>query len=349
MKKVICIASAALLLIGCVKNEPSAPVEGGALISFDSPITAPNVKSVAYTSEFGESDSFNVWGYITANETESLNISNSYFAPGDEVNYESESTWATETDYDWPQNGYLSFVAYAPANAATAEVTDEGLQITDYTTDGTKDLLVSDVVYNQTKATNGGSVDMVFYHALSAIKFSVYTELVGMDVKLKTISLGGIKVTGSFNQGISESNTTMGLATANPCWTPSGEASSLNAYVNAEGLSITEEAQTLAEDGQVDLIVIPQNIQGEGVAILSVTYSIQNENMEEAVVQTVTAPLNVADAPANWYRGYCYTYNLQLHLDKITFTPSVDDWKEDGVDNVDAEGDITVRPTTGGN
>lgn len=363
MKKLFIMAIAAsVAFTACLKNEPTTGInagQNGAKIAFEEPILAPSVKSLAgYTAINPTTDDFKVWAFFTANELATTGLTQDVVTNSVYINQATVAYVQTGTDsednpigqweagaYYWPQNGYLSFLGYLPAtpSSGTFTVTAEGLQIEDYTTDGDEDLLVSEIVYDQTKQTAmnswAGPVQMSFKHALSALKFTVATDLEDMEVALQSITLKNVYSTGDFNAGLSSTKLDLGNASAtgtgaeytetNVCWT--ADATTATNYlvypVGCEaGLLVTDSpAETAATPGQIDLIVVPQTLRREGV-ILEVVYTLKNASMVTPVTQTVTAPITLPGAPSGWLRGYRYTYNLNIQLDKITFTPVVEDW-----------------------
>lgn len=339
MKKLFIIATVACVtLASCMKNEPANSLTGQSedKITFESPILAPNVKAVSSyeTGDLSQSATFSVWGFLTPTQiastglTETLAADNRYI-DGATVSY-ADAEWSAG-NYYWPQNGYISFVGYLPAGSTNGvfDVTDEGLQITDYTTDGTEDLLVSEIIYDQTKNIAADGVQMVFKHALSALKFTVATELEDVTITLKSITLKKVYKTGDFNQGLSATQLYMGNAkddednVVNACWTAEGTKVDYPVY---SGEQLIDDNLFKPADGGIDLIVVPQALD-QNVEV-EVVYSYKNDSMNTGVDQTVTAPLLLAGVPNAWYRGYCYTYNLNIHLDKITFSPEVEDWKD---------------------
>ena len=120
MRQFICIFSAFALLIGCVKIDPTTTTgqESEAVIAFDCPIMANNLKSVAEYLTYPDTLDFKVWGYYSKNsypdvsdgELHTLYMNGAVFT-------KTGATWASAgKNYYWPKNGFLHFVAYAPAS-----------------------------------------------------------------------------------------------------------------------------------------------------------------------------------------------------------------------------------------
>ena len=318
MKKLFVIAAAACVTFAsCVKNEPVATPEQGDLIAFESPVLAPNVKATAGKTEFGDDDKFKVWAYMTEETMSPTLAVNNLYIPG-EVASKEGSVWATATDYYWPNQGYITFVGCAPSSVE-ATVTTAGLQIASYTADGSGDLLVSDILFDQTKQT---SVTLPFFHALSAIKFNVATDITGLTVTLKGIDLLNVEQTGKYSQ-LAETHWT--VSTTNE--------KTYTAFSGTQAVSADQTATT-ENTAPYNLILLPQELDD---IKLKVTYSVKGSSMENAVDQVVTVDLKKSEDD-KWDNGKCYTYNLTLHLDKITFTPEVVEWTPETPDaGVDVE------------
>ena len=347
MKKFFMFAAmASVALASCVKNEPTAPVADQDELTFEVPVLAPAVKSVTETVEDAFTSDFKVWGYFTENQQTAFAPSALYM---NGVNIKlTDGVWkSSEGKYYWPNNGYLTFVGYAPSTAiGTYAVGNNGLNITGYTvgTLANEDLLVSQISYNNTKPGAAGDHDtpaysngaeIVFEHALSSIQFTVKTtaDIVGANYTLvvKKISILNAESKGNFAQVLDATSHQMEPSTAaNDGWTPQNVPATYVAYEDATGLTLTADAQyTNADDEQsantTDLILLPQVI-GDNVQ-LEVQYTLKNASMDTAaaILQTTTVDLNESTVD-QWLRGKRYTYNITVKLDEITFDPEVSAW-----------------------
>ena len=115
-------AAACVTLASCVKNEPVATPEFGEQISFETPVLAPNVKSVNEVGTgFQNATNFDVWAFLSADQLtgeNAVNWQNNYITKGKIIQKTvSETTvWGGETPYYWPTSGYLNFIAVSPAS-----------------------------------------------------------------------------------------------------------------------------------------------------------------------------------------------------------------------------------------
>ena len=78
MKRFLCIFSAFMLLVGCVKNDPVTPDWQGpeAEIAFECPVVGPKMKSVAEVANYPADLNFRVWGYYSEGETPTVDTQN---------------------------------------------------------------------------------------------------------------------------------------------------------------------------------------------------------------------------------------------------------------------------------
>ena len=357
MKKFFMFAAmASVALVSCVKNEPAMPVAQQDEISFELPLVAPAVKAVDEMYEGNFTSPFKVWGYFSATEMGTFTNSTLYM-DGVEISYQDvagtdplRKAWKSTTGkYYWPNNGYLTFVGYAPATATGAyAVGANGLNITDYTVAAAAnvDLLVSQISYNNTKPSVDAADDndtpayadgaeIVFEHALSSIQFTMKTtsDIVsnGYELKVKKISIIGADSKGNFAQTLTgDPKKQMETATAaNDGWTPQNVTTTYVAYTDETGILLTDAAKytngnAAQTENKTDLILLPQVLTGKDVK-LEVVYTLANETMTTPAEQTTTVNL-AASTVEQWLRGKRYTYNLTVKLDEIEFDPEVSAW-----------------------
>lgn len=371
MKRFICIFSAFMLLVGCVKNDPVTPDWRGpkAEIAFECPVVGSLTKSAYELTDYPDALDFRVWGYystgnvpvVTGDGLEGLYIDGAEFSrQGD--------TWASsQGKYYWPANGNLHFLGYAPSDAAvtSADVTNRGLQLAGYTVPPTadQDLLVSRVLYAQTNQGAGIGAPIVFDHALTSIVFKVRSGIYGdrtledpdridTDLRVTKIELVGLKNKGNFDQAMTtwtdNEQMTSPSAAQNPEKGWSGQSGSADytgyssAVAGTVGLVLTDTPQLIHDKtlavGDTDheltnLILLPQVFSSNENAVLRVTYDMTHsdyaENNGEDGELWVTgqvAEIALKDCGVlEWYRGYRYTYNITVLLNKIQCTASVDD------------------------
>lgn len=281
---------------------------------------------------------------------------------------EGSNTWAPATNYYWPKNGKLSFDAYAPADAHAASTPGagkgtftssitKGLQIADYTVaelENQYDLLYSTRATNkntsvgETNATYDG-VDIPFNHALAAIEVKAKTAA---DYGTGAIKLNKITIQNAFNKGTFDQGMADAMTIGTPEWSNQDNEVSYVLYDAGATLSdganlSTTPLTSLTTPAISNAILLPQDFEhtttGKIVSI-QVDYSIKGTN--GYLAQTQTFKLNTtsgseagsASAPLSaWEIGKKYTYTLLFTLEDIHFAPSVENWTEVTVNDIDVK------------
>ncbi len=365
MKKLLFLAAmSSVALASCVSDEsPSIDATpSGKAISFNAPVMYSQTKAVVHTGEivgtYPTDEAFCVYAVWTPESytkwdatgnsakwymsTGGAGIKVKYDAGIDDGTTPGNGAWAPETNYYWPKNGYLTFAAYSPADAAgTFNYGANGLTITGFTVDGTAsnqyDLMYSDRAYNKTTSTVGSNtmydgVDIKFYHALSSIKFKVklYEDYdVNTIITLTGITVNKVKSKGDFKETITDGAS----YDAAPEWTNQTDeiSTAYRAYPKT-----TETQQVLYNGGTAqeltdgsnqtsnDLILLPQTLGDE--AIITVNYTIKSKDSAEI---NQSAEVRIKSLTPKWEIGTRYTYTIIFALDKIYFAPSVENWIDD--------------------
>lgn len=279
---------------------------------------------------------------------------------GDEANYWASEYYNNQNPYYWPEDGYLTFAAYSPADAdGTISYSAEGLTINNFTVKDNcaeqYDLMYSIRSYNRRASENTltgdgyttnsyQGVDILFKHALSSIKFKVKTndEYTGTTIKIKKIEILNVSNKGTFNENITDGST----YDSKPKWTVDYASTNLKDYTawkNTDGQTVSADpAQDLT--GISDIILLPQdmvNSIANKIIAIRVIYSITSGSGKE-IEQENTLYLNDSDnngTPGDYYKsnttditkwemGKRYTYTINFGLDKIYFSPEVTNWTD---------------------
>ena len=290
----------------------------------------------------------------------------------------------SEKGYYWPHSGYLHFVAFAPAAPAggltASAVTDEGLQLTGYTVpdEADEDLLVSQVAYSQTKPANPeDGAPILFDHALTSVVFNVKSGVYGdrsgsdqsridTDIRIVKIEVIDARATGDFSQQMTSwNNEQMAAASTEKGWTVADNAltKDFTAYDGTayDGLLLTDAYQSVhdlanAEDGYslTNLILLPQQLKDN--VILKVTYDMTYTGLAELngvgelwiEDQVVQLQLNQCDIK-EWLRGYRYSYNLTIELNRIICSTEVAQWsdEDDASGEIESPDDVSGKDESG--
>ena len=376
MKKTVFIAALAVVaMASCTKNELKVPSTGtDAVISFQPVvanatkadyITNSSIAPVGSTSDF----KFTVYAWYTHNAEMTASTTTatatkymdavvvSYKARHDDGTpgatpgaTQGQGGWSPENKYYWPKNGYLSFDAYAPSAASSdgtfSSSVEKGLQIAGYTVKDLAqqyDLLYSTRTLNKTTSTGGNNdtydgVDIAFHHALSAIEVTAKTDKDYSDaIKLKTITILNAYSKGTFNQNMTDA-TTEGTA----AWSGQSTETPYELFSGDQALS-TSPLSSASSPAIKNAILLPQSFDHspETVNKVSIQVNYAIKHGEEYLDQTQTFTLNtttVSSAIQNgWEKGKRYTYNFIFSLKDIYFAPSVENWDNVTVDNINVK------------
>lgn len=358
MKKTLLMmaVAAGAMLTGCVKNETAnGGAVSGSKISFEAPAVTGITRAALVPGEmvnpYDQGEHFSVYALYFADGTYSNfddgtlymdNVETAYNAGGQY--WDSESVPGGQAYY-WPKKGSLTFAAYSPSGAAndcTVAWGAAGFTFTDFMVQNNPaahyDLLFSERAYNKTQSaasstTYKGGVDITFKHALSSVVFKAklgdtYT---GHTITLKNITLKNTFTTGTFNQGLEDTNGA--VTTAAAAWTGQDNENTTG-YVAFDGAE--EITTTAAEPADATrLIVLPQKLAHAGAnnVTIDVTYSINSGELEYDVTKTID--ITQGYGLTEFEIGKRYTFTLIFGLDKITFSPEVDEWED--VPGIDIE------------
>ena len=334
-------AMASVALASCVKNEPVATVEQGAAITFNAPVVAPVTKAskVAYTGE-----DFNVFGYYsTVAEyagNGSLYINNALFT--DKGDYFGGKT----NTYQWPKDGYLSFVAYAKVGTGSdawalnaSNGPDKLVLDFEVPTDGvSNDILYSDWAKNQTSenqtavnpkpgegAGNWTGIDIAFHHALAGVKFTVKAKdaAAASAITIQSITLGKLNNKGTLTFEYDETAAV---------WATAG---TVDYTVLAQtGTGADSKAITVAGEDYAQFYLLPQSLAD---VKLTVKYFLKGDTY---VSQTEEIELDTATDGSNtigsWEMAKKYNYTLVFGVDAIKLSPVVaEDWTTVNVTDIE--------------
>lgn len=239
----------------------------------------------------------------------------------------------------WPNTGDVDFYAYAPYKSTRltfttpTDNTKPGYPVFDYTVNPTivsqDDVLVSaaEDQYGLVK-----SVNFVFDHALTKVAFAAKThgdyKATGAIVKITGISLANIINEGSFayQSYVQQTN----KAT---WWTPkTTKVSYTPGLSNPDGVEIKYKYDNDEEgDGTTYkivngddqyLLLIPQSFAA-GTATLKVDYSVAYGSVVEPFTKTFELK-----GTKDWMPGMFITYAIDISLNMVTFTATVNTWKD---------------------
>ena len=335
MKKLFLSILAVAALASCTKSE-SAYVDQDQEIKV-SPVTAmttkANVTAAIDGTTYPVQENFDVYAYWANEGAGSMFTANAttYLGAQGAVPFKNKGLyWGGTTTYYWPKNGSLRFAAYSPADIdmthtlATDTYFVEGYQ-QPYNTSETWDLLVAPTSPSYTAMTAAENVSVVFEHALSWITLKVVAKdaAAAQAFDIQKVTINDVVIEADLSAVMSGEDKGMNWKLAN---TKKGYE------VFAGSQEVTSEA-TVIETVEQGTLVIPQNTTS-----VTVDYTQKALDGTPALEgQSVTVDLVLDEDQTPWEAGKHYIYTLIFGLDEILINPSVVDWEDVEVGEIDTD------------
>lgn len=354
MKKVLFFAAAAIMMVGCSKDQVVSEMPQDNAINFGM-YFGRDAQSRAAIMDLDDlkAQSFGVFAYYTEGaEYDGTTSPNFMFDQLVEWNGTPAAWNYTPLKY-WPNDAddRLSFYAYAPhisdskGNITFPAFTNTstGAPSLTYTLNENLanhvDLLWATPVKNQTNQKIDENVQFNFKHALSRIGFkavAVIDEINGEntgDVDVTdphgkevapetTITIDEIVLTGKFHQGGV-------LSLEDGKWTSKVTADAETYTWGASELlpnPVTHEKKVVINDDSY-LTVIPQLEDGEKDLQITVTYTVTTEDGALAGGKSVVQSTVTSDAfDFEFKQGFAYNFVLHIGLTSVKFDAEVSDW-----------------------
>ena len=334
MKKIFFSLLAIAAIASCAKTE-AVYTEGDNEIKL-SPVTALQTKAnflgavdgTAYPTQ----ENFDVYAYWKSDDntmfTDGSLFLESLVEGGAEFTNKG-NYWGGIDKYYWPKNGYLRFAAYSPAHLTVNHQQADDLYTVAYeqpsNTAKTWDFLVAPTSPAYSMMTATENVAIQFQHALSWITLKVVAKdadaAKAFDIKKVTINDVFTKANFAAKMGDGiQYEEWLGQNTTAP-------------YVVFEGSQMVTETVTDIENTVAGTLVIPQNTT-------SVTVDFDQYGLNgtaDTPGMSVTLDLNLDTDNTPWVPGKHYIYNLIFGLDEILINPSVVDWKDEIVGDLDVD------------
>ena len=363
------LASALLTVagaVGCVKFSPSTqdPSESSPRrIEFPTPIVSPVTKADAGTDTEANTDEgvanleeygfgvFGLWyrdeftGWESTPGAATHIDGDEFFYDPDTGDQSKDGAWVSDPAHYWLPIGKMAFAAWSPYSIKESE--DEtlsygasGLTIKNFDTqNGERDLMYSERVYDKTSSRGSNptydGIDLVFHHALAALKFTTNAEVdrssgwgKGDDsgtatptvttVTLTSIELWGFDRKGNFSENIDES-TPLTYASA-PQWSD-------------VSTRYTEDDPLVIQLDDMSAYIIPQTIPSE--AKIRIYYTVQIG--DNPPLPSVSQPLSLSgskisgteDVLASWEMSKRYIYHITItSAVMIRFSVDIPPWHE---------------------
>ena len=239
--------------------------------------------------------------------------------------------WGGIDKYYWPKNGSLRFAAYSPAHLTVAhQQVDDVYTIEGYVqpseTAKTWDFLVAPTSPSYSMMTATENVAIEFQHALSWITLKVKAKDVdaAQAFNIKKVTINGVNTTADFSASMLD-----GIIQYDE-WSNRGTAVPVVVF---EGSQMVTMDLNNIESTVAGTIVIPQNTTT--VTVDFDQYGLNGTADTPDMTVTLDLVLDTDDTP--WVPGKHYVYNLIFGLDEILINPSVADWEDVPVGELDVD------------
>lgn len=310
MKKILAIAvMAAAVLTSCVKNEIVSPAGEINFNAVNLKNTKAEFNGPIADATYPTNEHFGVFAFHSANS-----FANTYMNNVEVSKYGSETYWRHATDtYYWPKDATLKFACYSPyadVNTIATATAANGVMFTGFAAPTAVseqiDLMVSEVS-GELDAT-AGTVNVVFHHLLSQIRFTVKTDKVyGSSDKVEKFTINSVTFTPWGKADYIADGTIAGGSWINHSTPVTYDALGGTPY----DVTKDNSPQNLG----TALLIIPQT-KGE----ITVNYTIDYDGTNKVTTDYKFTP------EAGWERNKINIYNITIGLNEIKFAPEVKTW-----------------------
>ena len=333
MKKIFFSLLAGAAIASCAKTEDVYTPDQAEikLAPVAAMTTKANVTAAIEGTTYPEGEHFDVYAYW-ANEPagSTFTAGTVYLGDPNAVEFKNKGKyWGGATTYYWPKNGSLRFSCYSPAsvdmthNLATDTYTVEGYEQPNNTA-VTWDLLVAPTSPSYTAQTAAEKVAVEFHHALSWITIQVKAKdaAAAEAYDIRQVTINDVNTKADLNAAMAD-----GISVNE--WSNYSVPQEYIVYSGSKTLAADLSAEVI-ENKTAGTLVIPQ-------ATTSVTIDYIQKAMPgtpQLNDQSLTLPLTLTDGTP-WEPGKHYVYTLIFTVDEILINPSVQDWEEVIVDDIE--------------
>lgn len=347
MKKILFSMLAVAAIAACAKTEP-VYTEGNIEIKI-APATAlstkANVLQAVDGTEYPTKENFDVFAYWANEPAGSSFTTGTPYLINEADNTGVEFTnkgnyWGGTITYYWPKNGSLRFAAYSPSSVDMTHVlaTDTYTAV-DYCqphkTAETWDFLIAKTSPSYTAMTAAENVSVVFEHALSWITLKVKAKdaAAAEAFDVKKVTINSVNTVGTINAAMAD-----GIQVTE--WTALGTPEGYVVWDGSQQVTMNAEVIENTPNGT---LVIPQATTSVTIdytqnALVEADGTVNTPALEN---QSITVDLVLDKDNTPWEPGKHYIYTLVFGLDEILINPSVVDWEDVEVGEIDTDKTIS--------
>lgn len=309
--------ASALSLGSCSSDETIDAIQGEA-ITFGNAFVENSTR--ATDPSYGAAkalDQFNVWGTVTGNTNDTVNVFNGATVSSDGKEY-GEAWTCDQTQY-WIPDATYKFMAIAHGTVASSDANKMPLTIS-YTADGETDLLLGELTSNGIKTvttdgaavpkigvTEGKVVNFTMSHLLSKAVFTFTNTDASATLTVSDIKMAGLNQKGTYT-----------ISGENKGWTSNTPYGKTPLAFGGDVTIGTGESNT--GTSQYERLIIP------GTYDITISFKINDDKGGQE--QEVSTTINHTFAIGN---SYNFTADIKSGLKYIVFTITSSDWgKESG-------------------
>ena len=338
MKKIFYSLLAAAAIVSCAKT---SEVESDGIEIKLAPIaklqSKANFLGAVDGNTYPISENFDVYAYwkdVPAGETFTDGVR--YLQSIDDQNSGAEFTnrgnyWGGVDKFFWPKIGSLRFAAYSPSHLNVSHTQEnDTYSVSGYTqptaTDKTWDFLVAQSSPSYSMMTENEKVTVDFKHALSWITLKVKAQdaYAAKAYEIKKVTIKKIKTKADFAASMTDGSIGYGD------WSNHSDEASIVVF---EGSQKVTETLTDIETNARGTIIIPQSTTE--VEIEFVQHGINGTTTLPTMTTTLKLDLQPHGTP--WVPGKHYNYRLIFSVKEILIKPTVSDWTEVDLAEIDTD------------
>ncbi len=330
MKKLFILAAAIVAFASCSK-EQATYVEDGS-IKFTNAQTRATVETT--TASLNVASSFKVLGSAKSDgATAATTIFNNEI-----TKWNDDATtdyWSTVTKKFWANNTEYNFFAVFPNSYNLIMAGDQHSASFNYTNAGEEDLILAGTqVKTEGDGTKHGPANLTFNHALSRVKFNFTNGVTSANTEVK-VDITGLELVNEKQSA----DVTIGNDNKISWGTPTS-AGNISYMVDTE-FTGKEIAEGASMPTAYKYVIPAENKEYKlygTIKLYDETATIREYVFNESnplVVKVIDASSNVTKEELTHEAGKSYTYNMTISetLKEITFTVTVEPWKNGNGEN----------------
>ena len=250
------------------------------------------------------------------------------------------TSWSPTIDGYWSAGHMYNFAAYSNGNSKIESgvsydpqndmVTFTGYSVIDAsTTSSTQPDLIAAISSSRTGESGTTPVDLIFRHMLAKVSLNLINTSSNSTLHFDNFRINNIHKVGTCNYSFDEEHTIT--------WNTTDQASEFS-YGNKDVPARTGQVNTHVT---IDFYMIPQTIKSDTYLRFTLTEKVNGQDVVSTDYKALITGASTGNNPnvngnsactiSKWEPGYHYNYIIThgQEFQKITFTPTINDWAKD--------------------